>query len=465
MTRTLDRTADIFTVGKLGRTQEVTPEGFLLCRDVPIARIGEMTYGHGETPVRVGRDLIARVSRGPEVLLSPQTLSSFEGKAITMDHPPEDVSPSNWRKYSVGTTHNVRAGVGDQEGMMLADLLVMDAEAIAEVRDGLREVSNGYDADYEDLGEGLGRQTRIIGNHVALVRFGRCGPVCSIGDSEMKTRDKSQKTQDHKTWMDKMKGYFLTRDEENFVKELEGAPDVAGIDGDDKTHNITINLQGAAPEPSISDIPDPAAVVAPADPMAAIMTALSAISARLDKLEGGGPSAEDALDTDGDGDPDDVDEDDDDDGVPDDIEDDDVTKDAARKAGTRDAKALSDEFADTVARAEILSPGVRLPTFDAKSDPKKTLDSICALRRRALARVADEHKETIRPLLSGLDLNKATCDSVRAAFLGASELARRTNDASLTRIVRPVRDSSGKGVPSIADINKRNREVWATKRA
>ena len=36
---TKDR-SNIYTTGQIGRTRETTPEGYLLCRDVPVARIG-----------------------------------------------------------------------------------------------------------------------------------------------------------------------------------------------------------------------------------------------------------------------------------------------------------------------------------------------------------------------------------------------------------------------------------------
>ncbi len=33
-----------------------TPEGFLICYNVPIARTGDMIYGDGESPIKVGPD-------------------------------------------------------------------------------------------------------------------------------------------------------------------------------------------------------------------------------------------------------------------------------------------------------------------------------------------------------------------------------------------------------------------------
>src|SRR5216683_1161105 len=41
-----------YTVEKIGPKRERTPEGFLICYDVPLARIGEQIYGPDETPVK-----------------------------------------------------------------------------------------------------------------------------------------------------------------------------------------------------------------------------------------------------------------------------------------------------------------------------------------------------------------------------------------------------------------------------
>lgn len=463
--RTQDRasTHDVFTVTQLGTTQSLTPEGFLLCIGVPIARLGELLYAPGEVPVQHGPDHLVRITRDESVLFDPQTLASFEGKPITLDHPDEDVNPGNWRYLAVGTLRNVRRGEGPDADKVLADFLLQDHRAISQVRDGLREVSCGYEAEYADDGGGRGRQVSISGNHVALVKNGRCGPICSIGDSEMRTRDESsiKKTKDQarKAWTDKLRGLFLTRDEDGFVKALEGAPDVAEMDGDppdNKPVNVTINLQGMGDQPAESD-PAAAGVDAaaspPADPIAAISAQLSDIQARLTALEAGGSATTEDLPDEGD---DDVDNDGD--GEVDEEDEKEKTKD---KKTTKDSAGLAEQFAEVLAQAEILSPGLKMPTFDAKTELKKTQDAMCVMRRRALRNLAEEHKATVAPLTSGLDLKTATCDSIRTVFVAAAELAKRgTNDRQF--IVRSqMRDMSSGKVPTIAEINAKNRAHWA----
>lgn len=161
-----------------------TPEGFLACEGVAIARVGTLKYLKGEVPLDAGADGVIEVERSADVLFSPECLASFEGKPITLNHPPDFVTPETWRDYAVGTLQNVR-GDGD---FLRADLLITDENAIKVVKNKeLRELSCGYEADYEELKTGRGCQTKIIGNHVALVSEGRCGGQCAIFDAAPKT--------------------------------------------------------------------------------------------------------------------------------------------------------------------------------------------------------------------------------------------------------------------------------------
>ena len=156
-----------------------TPEGFLACEGVAIARAGELIYGADEVPLDADANGIVKVTRSADVLLDKECLASFESKPITLDHPPDFVTPETFKEYAVGAVQNVR-GDGDR---IIADLLIMDESAIRAVENKeFRELSCGYDADYEQVSVGRGRQTRILGNHVALVGRGRCGATCAIFD-------------------------------------------------------------------------------------------------------------------------------------------------------------------------------------------------------------------------------------------------------------------------------------------
>lgn len=76
-----------YTVHRLGPKRALTPEGFLLCEDVPVARTGEMLYGPGEVPVEPGPDGLIRISRTPDEVFRPETLASCIGKPVPGDIP------------------------------------------------------------------------------------------------------------------------------------------------------------------------------------------------------------------------------------------------------------------------------------------------------------------------------------------------------------------------------------------
>ncbi len=167
-----------------------TPEGYLVCLDVAIARTGMQEYLEEEIPdVTPGASGTVLVYRLPEEVFAPATVASFEGKSVTLDHPEEFITPQSWRELTVGVAQNVRrgaAGTKQAEDLLLADLLITDAKAIQAVQDGLREVSCGYEADYVEMSKGVGKQVNITGNHIALVEKSRCGARCSIKDSIQK---------------------------------------------------------------------------------------------------------------------------------------------------------------------------------------------------------------------------------------------------------------------------------------
>lgn len=174
------------TVEHLSPHMEKTSEGYLLCRDVPISRVGEFEYSGLEVgiPSKGGRVLMTRTA---DELFRPETIQSFNAKPVVIGHA-RFADPENWKDITVGIVQNVRRGQGDQADELLADLLLTDRKGIDLVESGrLREVSCGYDASPVDDGEGRGHQVGIVGNHVALVEKARCGRACKIRDSEMKT--------------------------------------------------------------------------------------------------------------------------------------------------------------------------------------------------------------------------------------------------------------------------------------
>lgn len=163
-----------------------TPEGFLVCIGVPIARTGPMIYDEAEIPLDPDSKGKITVSRSEKEVFRAETIASFEGKPITITHPKEDVTPDNWKELAKGEIVNVRRGEGEWSESLIADLLVKDRVAINLVKSGLREVSCGYDADWIQEETGKGYQENIFGNHLALVDQGRAGSSYAINDSKGK---------------------------------------------------------------------------------------------------------------------------------------------------------------------------------------------------------------------------------------------------------------------------------------
>lgn len=163
-----------------------TGEGFLICRNVPIARTGSMDYLESELNPAGSSSKRIKVLRSQEEVFSPAALSSFEGKPVTNEHPPELLTPETYSLYAKGHAQNVRKGEGEWKGHMVADLHIQDETLIREVQEGKREISCGYECSYSDNGDGTYSQHGIRGNHVAVVTRGRAGKNVAILDSVKK---------------------------------------------------------------------------------------------------------------------------------------------------------------------------------------------------------------------------------------------------------------------------------------
>ena len=424
---TQDDSGRWFTPETLSAHQRMTPEGFLLCEAVPIARTGTLIYDESEIPVEGGPGGLVTIERNADEVFRAETMASFEGKPVTLSHPDDFVNPSNWRQLSVGITQNVRRGTDVESDLMLADLLITDAAAIALVRsdndpnsERLRQVSCGYDADYEQLAPGRGRQTNIVGNHVALVERGRCGPRCAIGDSdEMKTND-AAKPKARRTWKDKILTAFRAKDEAALEEALEEAETSDEESEEEKESGKTGDAASKL-----------------------ILKEIRALSARVGDMEAKLEKTEDDDEEESEETNDDVLE----------AENAEHNPAAGGETYTGDSAALT----DLRSRAEILVPGITFGTRDGKV---KVADHICSCQRQALikAMATDTGKAVVEPFLFGRALDKLTADQVAAAFNGASELAKVRNNDKAARTASATRDF-GK-TKSIAEINAANRKHW-----
>lgn len=454
--RTKDRAsahdeAAIFTVDKIGTSRERTPEGFLLCRGVPFARAGVQLYGEDETPIKPGKDGIARVRRTVDELFRPETLASFNGKPIVNDHPEDDVSPENWKKLAGGIVLNPRPGTGEYDDCIVGDFLITDKDLIDAVEKGKVETSAGYDADYEDTEPGEGLQTYIIGNHVALVERGRCGPRCAIGDratvKEKEVATARVKVIDRRSAKPNkvaravraafkdaeaaaMEAFGLSPAGEGDQNDPDVDPDAEGDDGQhihvhlhegggggETTDDVDPDVDPAA-DPNADPNADPGAGKSVEDRVSALEAGQKQIIALLNEIKGKGadPAAADpaaAKTTDADPDPD----------ADPDAADPDPEGDDGKRAKTGDSVALADSYQGVVALAELLAPGIRVKTFDSALPRAKTIDAMCQLRRKALdmAYATEDGHEVVNRMAGktkdeDLDLGAMDCKAVAVLF-------------------------------------------------
>lgn len=162
-----------------------TPEGFLICKNVPIAKVGTQQYLGEELGLEGYENVLVDVIRTEQEVFSPKTIASFEGKPFTDDHPEQSefVTTENYKQYVKGHVTNVRRGEGDFSDKLLADIIVYDKTVIEEIESGRkREISCGYGCDYDIDENGNILQINITGNHVALVNEGRAGHNVRILD-------------------------------------------------------------------------------------------------------------------------------------------------------------------------------------------------------------------------------------------------------------------------------------------
>jgi uncharacterized protein len=441
------------TVEKLGPKQSLTKEGFLLCEDVPLNRTGTLLYGPGETPVEPGPDGIVRIERSPEEVFRPETIASFNGKPVVNEHPDKDVEPDNWRELAVGTVLNPRRGTGICDDCTVADLLITDQEAIKLIQAGKREVSAGYDAEYEQFSPGLGRQYDIIGNHVALVESGRCGPRCAIGDSRT-ILPKEQAM----TWLEKLKKAFASKDESAFNAALEEAPK----DGTTEIHNHVHVRDESKKDDEEEDDEDKktrdamdSRMKKVEDTVDAMGKDVKAIKDKVMKDESEEEKKKREMEEKETQDNEKIEGDLEEEAPP-------GTGDRAKKA--KDSAYLVDSFQDTIALAEIIAPGIGIPTVDAKAAPGKTYDALCRFRRSVLdvAMGKPETRTFIDEMLNGRELKDLPCGKVRDVFTAVGAFSKKLNNG------QTARDSVGVGggtgvrgeVRTPADLNKKLAEFY-----
>ncbi|WP_248000683.1 DUF2213 domain-containing protein [Photorhabdus hindustanensis] len=255
-----------FFTTKLGETRYLQADGSLLCKDVPIARTGTQTYLPEEIDLKPDVSGLVTVYRTEDEVFSDETMASFEGVVVTLDHPEDEngdivfVNPLNFSELAYGHIQNVRRGTGDKSDLLIADVLVKRQEAIDAINAGMTDVSCGYDAQYKQIAPGKGKQYQITGNHLAIVKKGRAGGRCAIGDS---APFKFKKEKPVMSWLKNLAKAVKTKDVDALDKLIDEAPELPS-DGMTSIPGATINInvpsQATALPPAerttVDDTPD-----------------------------------------------------------------------------------------------------------------------------------------------------------------------------------------------------------------
>ena len=162
-----------------------TPQGFMQVRAYT-ARTGVQKYKRKD-------GTYLREYRPEQEVFTEKNIEALKTSPVTNGHPPEMVTPENSRKYMVGfPSEGVKKIDNDgPEKYLEAWLTITDKDAIAAIKAGKAQVSNGYSVEL-DWTPGLYKgenydavQRKIVNNHIAIVWHARGGPnVCLHLDSD-----------------------------------------------------------------------------------------------------------------------------------------------------------------------------------------------------------------------------------------------------------------------------------------
>lgn len=165
-----------------------TADGYLV-GSFRCARTGVQTYLRKELGLSDGDPFgVVRVYRPPEAVFDEDSLKTYAGKPITIEHPKESVKADNWKSLAVGSVGHKVIRDGDT---VVVEGVIMDSEAIDLIVAGKREVSMGYQTPMalQDgvTPEGEPYDAIQVGpikiNHLAVVDNARGGSSLRFGDA------------------------------------------------------------------------------------------------------------------------------------------------------------------------------------------------------------------------------------------------------------------------------------------
>ena len=449
-----------------------TPEGFLLCKDVPLTRTGVFEYTASEVPVEASLDGMVKIQRDDDEVFAQNTIASFEGKPVTINHPEGMVTPENWSELAHGVVQNVRRGDGEQADLLLGDILITTEKGIELVKSGLREVSCGYDAQYEQIEKGKGKQREIIGNHVALVTKGRAGSRCTIQDSGDKENAITTKEDIYKM---KAKDLFKrifpkSRFADALADEDLGEPaPVEGMDDVEKAQQAAAEAKASAEQAveaaqqaaeaakqasEAKEVEEPPAEEPPVEENIEDESPdLASIVERLDKLEAliqelirieteEGHEELPAGDAEGE------------EGKEKDLEE--VQDDEGEEK--EEEEGWEEEFNDVASNAEIIDPDIIVTPPKTKDAAPRQIKRIKMVALKSA--MTSDSAPIVNKLLNGKQLEALKPAELDVVFHTASKMIAKVRDSKVQKSTVDAK-SYFKGISSeIGEINKANKNFW-----
>ena len=447
-----------------------TPEGFLLCRDVPLTRTGVFEYTASEVPVEASLDGMVKIQRDDDEVFAQNTIASFEGKPVTINHPEGMVTPENWSELAHGVVQNVRRGDGEQADLLLGDILITTEKGIELVKSGLREVSCGYDAQYEQIEKGKGKQREIIGNHVALVTKGRAGSRCTIQDSGDKENAITTKEDIYKM---KAKDLFKrifpkSRFADALADEDLGEPaPVEGMDDVEKAQQAAAEAKTAAEqavaaaeqaaesakqaseakeveeplaeeplvEENIEDeSPDLAAVIERLDKLEALVQELIRIETEEghEELPAGDAEGEEGKEKD--------------------------LEEVQDDEGEEKEEGWEEEFNDVASNAEIIDPDIIVTPPKTKDAAPRQIKRIKMVALKSA--MTSDSAPIVNKLLNGKQLEALKPEELDSVFFTASKMIARVRDSKVQKSTVDAKSYFKSISSEIGVINKANKNFW-----
>lgn len=171
-------------------SREYTPEGFLKVSG-RAAKTGIQEYFAHELGLTDREpNAVVRVMRFEGEVFSQDSLDSYIGCDLTIEHPETFVNSETFKSESVGLVTKAERD-GD---FVKVDMIVKDQSAIDAIHSGKVELSAGYSCHYEAAPQGASYdfiQRDIAVNHLAITDKARGGSQVRLNDSDMLTVDTS----------------------------------------------------------------------------------------------------------------------------------------------------------------------------------------------------------------------------------------------------------------------------------